>query len=533
LDISKKSTIERTLNVFLNNGIQSLLADGKIGIEREALRVNSNGSIATTPHPKELGSPLTHPNITTDYSEALIELITPAFTSIDETYVFLNKLHQYVYRNLDNEILWMSSMPCIVNKKTGVPVAQYGDSNAGTMKKIYRRGLGLRYGRTMQAIAGVHFNYSFSKSFWENLHAVQGDAMPIQEFISNNYFCLIRNLLRFGWLITYLFGSSPAVCKSFLHGEETNMESFDPQTFFEKHATSLRMGDIGYQNNKEAEIGVEADYNDVKSYAKSLLNAVQTPCPEYEKIGVKVDGEYRQLSSNILQVENEYYGAVRAKPKLTGNEMPSLALLEKGVHYVELRSLDINVFDPLGIETGQLYFLEALMIYCLLKESPLINDHEKREINYNETKTAHHGRMPQLCLQRGNKEISLKEYAINILTEMQDICAVLDTSRGVNQYSLSLNNAMDKVKDPSLTPSAKIIQGMRQDKLSFFEYTWDLSNHQQEYFFSLPEDKEFSSYLDSISQDSVFKQREIEQKDNQKFDEYLHDYFNQINTRSL
>ena len=219
MDISKKSTIERTLNAFLNNGVQNLLADGKIGIEREALRVNSNGSIATTPHPKGLGSPLTHPNITTDYSEALIELITPAFTSIDETYVFLNNLHQYVYRNLGNEILWMSSMPCIVNKKTGVPVAQYGDSNIGTMKKIYRQGLGYRYGRTMQAIAGVHFNYSFSESFWENLQTARGDVTPIQEFISNNYFCLIRNLLRFGWLITYLFGSSPAVCKSFLHGE--------------------------------------------------------------------------------------------------------------------------------------------------------------------------------------------------------------------------------------------------------------------------------------------------------------------------
>jgi glutamate--cysteine ligase len=380
-----------------------------VGLEKESLRVNSEGKIAQTPHPQSLGSALTHPYITTDYSEALLEFITPPFHAIGEALDFLRDLQQYVYNRLDKEVLWATSMPCVVAGESSIPIAAYGSSNAGMMKTIYRRGLGYRYGRAMQVIAGVHFNYSYSDAFWQALQQLEGDDQPLQEYISERYFDLLRNLLRIGWLIPYLFGASPAVCKSFLNGKASNLDSFDDYTFYEPYATSLRMGDIGYQNNKENETGIKANYSSLDAYVDSLTRAISTPCPEYQRIGVKVDGEYRQLNANILQIENEYYSTVRPKQLLRGNEKPSLALRQRGVRYIELRSLDINAFDPLGINEAQLHFLEALLLYCLFADSPPISAVERVEIDQNEMRVAHRGREPGLNLMRCGSAVALKQ----------------------------------------------------------------------------------------------------------------------------
>lgn len=249
---------EKRLSRLLNRKQGGLIQNGMIGLEKETLRVGADGKIAQTPHPHALGSALTHPYITTDYSEALTELITPPFDSPITALDFLRDTQAYVYRHLGDEVLWSTSMPCVVAGETSIPIARYGSSNAGMMKTVYRRGLGHRYGRTMQVIAGVHFNYSVPENFWPIFQEMEGDKSPLQDFISERYFDLIRNLLRFGWLIPYLFGASPAICKSFLAGKETELEAFNDNTFYEPYATSLRMGDIGYQNNKEKAIGVRA-----------------------------------------------------------------------------------------------------------------------------------------------------------------------------------------------------------------------------------------------------------------------------------
>ena len=281
-----------------------LLHDGRFGLEKESLRVSVQGSIAMTPHPRVLGSALTHPDITTDYSEALTELITPPFYTIRDVLDFLRDTQQYVYQCLDGEYLWATSMPCVVAGEDSIRIAEYGHSNAGMMKHVYRRGLGYRYGRVMQSIAGVHFNYSFPIEFWEIYAELEGNRMPMQDFISESYMALIRNLQRFGWLIPYLFGASPAICKSFLGAQPTSLEEFDENSYYQPYATSLRMGDIGYQNNKENEHGIKASYDSLQAYVDSLSCAISTPCEEYEKIGVLVDGEYRQLNTSILQIED-------------------------------------------------------------------------------------------------------------------------------------------------------------------------------------------------------------------------------------
>lgn len=306
-------TLQQRIQSLSNSGQSALLKSGKIGLEKEGVRVDQDGKIAQTPHPLAYGSPLTNPYITTDYSEALLELITPPCDSSEEAADFMAELHQFVCSELDNELIWNASMPCVVSGESSIPLAQYGSSNAAQMKTAYRRGLGHRYGRIMQVIAGIHFNYSFSESFWQLFQQLEGDEQPLQEFINERYFGLLRNLQRIGWIVPYLFGASPAVCSSFLDGKPSNLEQFDKFTLFGPWATSLRMGDIGYQNNQENEIGVKACYDNLEEYINTLGYAVKTAYPGYEKIGVKVDGVYQQLNANILQIENEYYSTVRPK----------------------------------------------------------------------------------------------------------------------------------------------------------------------------------------------------------------------------
>jgi glutamate--cysteine ligase len=520
-------SVEKRVARFAAAHLAPLLKGSMVGLEKESLRVNSEGKIAQTPHPRQLGSALTHPYITTDYSEALLEFITPPFHEAGEALGFLRDLQQFVYTRLDNELLWATSMPCVVAGESSIPIAYFGESNVGRMKSVYRLGLGHRYGRVMQVIAGVHFNYSYSDAFWQGLQQLEGDDRPLQEFVSERYFGLLRNLLRVGWLIPYLFGASPAVCKSFLNGKENSLHSFDDYTYFEPYATSLRMGDIGYQNNKENETGIKADYSSLQRYVESLSHAINTPCPVYEKIGVKVDGEYRQLNANILQIENEYYSTVRPKQLLQGNEKPSLALKRRGVRYIELRSLDVNAFDPLGINESQLHFLEALLLYCLFADSPPISAIERVEIDQNEMRVAHRGREPGLNLMRCGTAVALKQWAGEICEAMVPVCELLDSNTARRPYQQALARQRRAVENPDLTPSARMLAEMRSSGESFFEFARRKSLEYQWHFAELPIAPEQEQMLEEMAERSLRKQAEIEAADDMGFDEYLQQYFSQ------
>jgi glutamate--cysteine ligase len=357
------ASLHRRLSRLAQGGRSKTLEGNLVGLEKEGLRVSPAGTVVSTPHPSGLGSALTHPYITTDFSEALLELITPPTPQIGETLAWLADLHGFVHRHLAGELLWATSMPCIVEGARGVPLAVYGMSNAARMKTVYRRGLGNRYGRTMQAIAGVHFNFSFGDAFWSLYQDLEQDAAAPVHFRSESYMAMIRNLQRFGWLIPYLFGASPAVCKSFVQGRETELTAFDATTLYGPFATSLRMGDIGYQNRQTEGTGMKASYDSLDSYIRSLTWAIETPCPNYETIGVKVGDRYEQLNVNVLQIENEYYSTVRPKQITRWMEKPTLALRRRGVCYVELRSLDVNAFHPSGVAEEQMHFLEAFMLW--------------------------------------------------------------------------------------------------------------------------------------------------------------------------
>jgi glutamate--cysteine ligase len=515
---------ERRLAALVNARERGVLQGGLKGVEKESLRVRPDGALAKTPHPVALGSALTHDYITMDYSEALIELVTPAFRESWELLQFLCDLHQFVYRHIADELLWATSMPCILGDDSSIPVARFGTSNIGRMKEVYRVGLGYRYGRMMQAISGVHFNYSFPAQFWPVLADARQAHAADQDFISAQYFGLLRNYRRYGWLILYLFGNSPALCGSFVKGREHSLRQLRPGTFYEPHATSLRMSDLGYRNKSQA--GVRISVNSLDEYVRDLTIAVSTPHPEYERIGVKVDGEYRQLNANLLQIENEYYSYIRPKRVTRSGEHPTQALQRAGVEYVEFRALDVSAFDPVGVNQNKLRFLEAFAALCLLKDSPPIAHDEDASLDGNHALVAHRGREPGLQLNRNGRPAELRTWALELIDSMRGVCELLDEGDERRPYTAALELQEAKVLDPARTPSARTLEELASTGESFAQMALRMSALHRNYFLDLyPPNEQRLAEFASQAQESLERQASIERSDTVTFDEYLANYF--------
>ena len=501
-----------------------------VGVEKECLRVAPDGTLSLLEHPQGLGSALTHPSITTDFSEALLEMVTPPFTDLAETLKHLSDVQSYVYSKLpEGEVLWATSMPCGLKLDCNVPIGRYGTSNIGQMKQVYRRGLGLRYGRKMQAIAGVHYNYSYPDSFWDILAEVEDCSGSRTDFVSEQYFALARNVLRFGWLIPYLFGASPAVCGSFFGNMAAPdvMRKHANNTYYEPYATSLRMGDIGYQNNRDESTTVDASYNSVGEYVEFLKAAISTPSARYEKLGLRnADGEYQQLNTNVLQIENEHYSSIRPKQITEPMEMPALAMQRRGVRYVELRSLDVNVYDPLGINEEQLRFLESFMLFCMLCDSPPMNAEEQLQNKRNLLAVAHRGRDPDCQLERGGESVSLRQWGSEILDMVGELCDLLDVEGRPKVYCNSLTQQLNKIHDPAKTPSGIMLQELLDNDEDFFKF--GLRKSHEHFEKSAPLTNELQKQFEKSAQDSLKKQAEIEASDKVSFEEFLQGYHDQL-----
>jgi len=520
------NALSTRLDRLTASGHHQLLCGGLKGIEKESLRISKDGFIAQTPHPKALGSALTHPYITTDYSESLIELITPPFADIKDSLDYLHNIHQFVYEHLDNEILLGASMPCGIDGDESIPIAEYGSSNIGRMKHVYRHGLWHRYGRTMQSIAGIHFNYSVPEALWPVLYKEKSSPLSLEQFINEAYFGLIRNFQRMGWLILYLFGASPAICKNFFNSRPalmTQFEAFDNGTLYHPYATSLRMSDIGYKSKNQANLNI--DYNSIDGYVSSLSAAINTPYPEYEKIGTLVDGEYRQLNSNILQIENEFYSTMRPKQIAQSGEKPTLALKRRGVRYIEMRSLDLDLFNPIGIDEDKARFIEALLLTCLLQDSPKTSAQEQQVNNANQLAVANFGRKPGLELNKNNQKILLKDWAAEILESMQPVCAILDQDDAAKHYSSALEKQQLLVENSDSTASARILEQMTQLRQPFSRFALNTSIEHGQYFKLNELDKIKTQQFNDMAALSHDKQLEIENNKQMPFDYFLKQYF--------
>ena len=488
------------------------------GIEKEGLRVNPNGSISQLGHSTALGSALTHPSITTDYSEALLEFISPVRSSAQEVLNFLHDAHAFTLRQLDDEVIWPASMPCPIHDELDVPIAQYGTSNLGQMKHVYRKGLWHRYGRIMQCIAGLHYNFSANPELWKVLADQCGQA-PTQDFISARYFGLIRNFRRFSWLLLYLFGASPTIDKSFVEGKEHHLEKWDDETFFLPYATSLRMSGLGYQNNAQSDLFV--CFNSVPTYTQTLREAIKLPYAPYRDIGVIKNGEYQQLNDHLLQIENEYYADVRPKRTSKNGEKPLTALDRYGVEYIEVRCLDLNPFMPLGIDEEQVHFMYLFLAYCLLEESPALSDKECQEVTQNQRRIVEQGRDPEFKLYRHGQARGVAQWGAELVAKLKPLAQIMEHQQsGIRDESI-LNKMAARLDDPSQTPSAKVLAELKSSGDSFSE-------------FSLKQAKKFhSDFVNSeideakwkkLAQTSLHQQDEIEKSDDQDFATYLTAY---------
>ncbi len=501
-----------------------LLWGGLKGIEKESLRVQPDGYLSDRPHPVALGSALTNRFVTTDFSEALLEFVTPSFSNTWEALRFLCDIHQFSYEVMGDELLWATSMPCRIPDDRRIPLAYYGESNVGRMKTIYRNGLGLRYGRTMQTIAGVHFNYSLPTSFWPVYMQLEQSHIAEDEFRSDAYLGLVRNFRRFGWLVLYLFGASPAVCKSFGAVAASDMDSLDGETMYELYGTSLRMSDLGYSNRTQARLNMSL--NNLDDYIGDLVKAMTTPELRYQEIGLKEDGEYRQLSVNQLQIENEYYSPIRPKRVASSGERPTAALRRGGIEYVEIRSLDMNVFDPVGINQNVMRFMEAFLIYCLLEESPPLDTKDYEEAAQNHTATAKKGRDPSFELFRNGKLVSLFDWATQILGNVRAVAELIDKGEEHGVYALSVDAQMHVVSDSESTPSARLLADLREGSTSFFEFALACAAGHKQYFadlvaLSAERHEEFASE----AAESLRRQQDIEMADTISLEEYLERWF--------
>jgi glutamate--cysteine ligase len=476
------------------------------GIEKESLRALANGDIALTPHPVALGSALTHPNITTDFSESQVELITGVHQGVQDCLDELVQVQKFTLSAIGDEMLWVSSMPCCLPPDDDIPIGQYGTSNVGRAKSVYRMGLGHRYGRRMQTISGIHYNWS------------------LPEVSSEQYFALIRNFRRNAHSLLYLFGASPMVCSTFVAGRQHQLQSLTDNTMYLPYATSLRMGRLGYQSDAQASLSVS--YNGLQGYANSLQDALTRPYPPYEVIGVRgPDGQYRQLATSLLQIENEFYGTIRPKRVIFPGERPLHALRERGVEYVEVRLMDLDPFEPVGISAQTVRFLDVFLLHCLLTDSPPDTPAELAAMARNQHRVAERGREPGLQLERDDTMVSLTDWARDIVRAAVPIAQRLDSVHGSQDYSAAVRAAQRALEHPDTLPSARVLSEVREKfDGSFVTFARAHSLQTKSEMLQYPLSGDALAHFVSMSQVSLQEQRKVQASDTMLFEHYLEKY---------
>lgn len=500
-----------------------MLRDLLRGIEKESLRVRPDGMLADTPHPAALGSALTHPHITTDFSESQLELITGVHADVDQCLEELTEIHQLVYRHVGDEMLWCASMPCSLPADDDIPIGQYGSSNVGRAKTVYRHGLAHRYGRRMQTISGIHYNFSLPEAAWPLLQRADEHNGPAQSYQNDAYFSLIRNFRRHSWLLLYLFGASPAVCKSFVAGRTHALRELIHGTLYLPASTSLRMGPLGYQSDAQAALAVS--YNCLESYARSLYGALTVPYPQYAAIGIRDGEDYLQLNTTLLQIENEFYGTIRPKRPIRPGERPLHALRERGVEYVEVRCMDLDPFCSIGITADTIRFLDVFLLHCLLSDSPPDTPEEIAAMSHNQHRVAERGRDPDLRLSRRGEALTPAKWGGELLRECEPIAAALDEAHRSTAYRDALPAAGAALANPSLTPSARILREMEQnyDK-SYFHFALAQSVQHRSTLPALPFAAEVEARYTRMAEESLAAQRQIEALDTVPFEIFRQQY---------
>ncbi|WP_350561756.1 glutamate--cysteine ligase [Psychrobacter sp. CAL346-MNA-CIBAN-0220] len=496
------------------------------GIEKEGLRVKADGYLAQTPHPEKLGSKLTHPFITTDYSESLLELITDPKSTPKDTLGMLRQLHVLVYKALpEEELMWPLSMPCMLSSDDAdIPLADYGSSNTGKLKTLYRSGLGIRYGRRMQTIAGLHYNLSFGDGLFESWQAQmpQNQAQTLTEFKNDKYLGLIRNFKRLTSLVLYLLGASPSVCPCFLAGREHDLELLNDSTYYKPAATSLRMGKLGYTNSVQEHLDIR--YNNLPEYVEGLRRAIQTPHESFQKLGLNdADGNPIQINDHILQIENEYYSPIRPKQIAARGETPTEALERRGIAYVEFRAIDLDPYSDIGIRLSSACFLEVMALYCLLNDSPELMPEEEEELAINLERVVNEGRRDNLHIVNNGVEQSLESWMLTHLNSMRPLAALLDAHYGGNDYRAAVALMQGKAGHSESTISAQVNADSKRLG-SLWQLGFTLAQQHRASLLQQTLSPNNQAKYEVLAEKSILQQAEIEEIETEDFMEFLQQY---------
>ncbi len=496
------------------------------GIEKEGLRVRPDGFLAQTPHPAKLGSKLTHPFITTDYSESLLELITEPKASPKETLNMLRQLHVLVYQGMpDGELMWPLSMPCMLSSKDeDIPLADYGSSNTGKLKTLYRSGLGIRYGRRMQTIAGLHYNLSFGDTLFETWQAQTPTAQEqtLTEFKNEKYLGLIRNFKRLTSIVLYLLGASPSVCPCFVAGREHDLERLNDSTYYKPTATSLRMGKLGYTNSVQEQLDIR--YNYLPEYVAGLRRAIQTPHESFAKLGLEdEDGNPVQINNHILQIENEYYSPIRPKQIAMSGETPTEALERRGIAYVEFRAIDLDPYSDVGIRLSSACFLEVMALYCLFSDSPDLLPEEEEALAINLERVVNEGRREGLHIINNGQEQSLEGWMLMHLERMQPLAALLDAHYGGNDYRAAVALMQGKAGHSESTISAQVNSDSKRLG-SLWQLGFTLAQQHRESLLQQTLSPNTQAKYEVLAEKSILQQAEIEKSETEDFMDFLQQY---------
>jgi glutamate--cysteine ligase len=453
-----------------------------------------------------LGSALTHPHITTDFSESQLELVTGVHDRVEDCLNELTTIHRVVLQSLGDECMWAASMPGLLPPDADIPIGYYGTSNVGQAKRVYRLGLSHRYGSRMQTISGIHYNWSFPG------------------LSSADYFALIRNFRRHSFLLLYLFGASPAVTSSFVAGQPHGLEALSADALHLPYATSLRMGRLGYQSDAQSALCVS--YNDLEGYAHSLQEALTVPYPPYEAMGIRdAQGGYRQLATSLLQIENEFYSTIRPKRVIRSGERPLHALRERGVEYVEVRCMDINPFLPVGIDAHTARVLDVFLLHALLSDSPPDSPDEIRALQVNQLMAASRGREPGLMLQRGGQVISLRDWGLALLDEGMAVAEALDQAQGGEAYQAAWAQARRDFLAPDTLPSARVLEAIRTQHAGRFDaFGLACSQDLKQSLLSQPLSEAERATWQAQAQASLAEQAQIEAADTLDFEAFRQRY---------
>ncbi len=490
--------------------------------------MDANGYLAQSPHPQSLGSALTNPYITTDFSEAQIEYTTLPKPCQQNLRKELEVLCHFVRLKLepDREILWPLSMPArLPQEAKDIPIARYGTSSLGEQKYIYRRGLAHRYGSKMQTISGLHYNFSPSQNFWQAyFEGLNTSVSPAN--ISEAYLGGIRNFLRYSYVFPYLFGDSPTIDRSFLSPEKSQqglgysyLQAWPhdiKNSLYGPYATSLRQSEIGY--NHPSQWDLEIRYNSLEEYLRDMSHAVSLDYPAYLHWSQK-----EQLSQARLQIENEHYACIRPKQsRRQATERPLVAIQKHGIEYLEVRCIDIQSAACCGIDQASLRFTQLLLYYCMIEDSPPLNmrTREHQQVQDNYLKAIWEGRHPNCKIDQPSGPSLLREQGLELCKQLQPLAERLDQEEnqicGTNQqakqvsYQTSISLQEEKFRHPETIPSAKTLASMIEQKIGHLDFGLGQAKKHQENISQLAQaDKE---RLEKLAVDSLKQQQQLEDR---------------------